>query len=276
MMRLKNKVALVTGGASGLGKAISRRLNAEGAQVVISDIAAQAGAATAQELGLSFVEQDVANEVRWPEVIQEIETRFGQLDILVNNAGILGSKVAADPENAQLADWRSVLTLNIDSVFLGCRAAIPAMRRARGGAIVNISSVAGLLATPYASAYGASKAAVRQFTKSVAQYCVEQQLNIRCNSVHPGNVHTPLLESSMVEEARVRGIAVEQVYAERKSTTPMGDFTRAEDIAATVAFLVSEDARHITGEKIVVDGGIVSCDTYHLIRATRSAVRSGA
>lgn len=273
MKRLQSKVALVTGGASGLGKAIARRLAAEGAQVVITDIQRELGQQTAQEYGLTFFEQDVCDEAQWPIIVHRIEERFGKLDILVNNAGILGPKDAITPENTPYSEWRKIFTVNVDSVFLGCKAAIPAMRRAGGGSIVNMSSVAGLLASPYATAYGASKATVRQLTKSVAQHCAQEKLSIRCNSVHPGNVRTPLLEKSLQQAARSRGVSVEQIVAERAAFTPLGDFTTAEDVAAAVCFLVSDDARHITGDKIVVDGGIVNCDTFHL---GRPSAQSGA
>lgn len=264
MRRLETKVALVTGGASGLGKAIARRLACEGAVVVITDIQRELGEQSALEHGLTFLEQDVCNEEQWVNIVTMIEQRFRKLDILVNNAGILGPKDAITPENTPYADWRRVFAVNVDSVFLGCQVAIPAMRRAGGGAIVNISSIAGLLASPYATAYGSSKATVRHFTKTVAQYCAQERLNIRCNSVHPGNVRTPLLEKSLQQAARVRGVSVDTVVAERVAFTPLGDLTTAEDVAAAVSFLASEDARHITGDKMVVDGGIVNCDSFRL------------
>jgi 3(or 17)beta-hydroxysteroid dehydrogenase len=266
---LKSKVALVTGGATGLGKAIAQRLAAEGARVVISDVQAELGQATATECGFTFLKQDVCDEAQWVEIVQEIEKRHGQLHILVNNAGILGPMDAINPENTRLADWKKVFAVNVDGVFLGCRAAIPAMRRAGGGAIINISSVAGLLATPYATAYGATKATVRQLTKSVAQHCAQERLNIRCNSVHPGNVRDPqshrqpsMWEKHAADTARERGVPLEEVVAEAQQGTPMGDLTLPEDVAAAVAFLASDDARHITGEKLIVDGGLINCDTY--------------
>jgi 3(or 17)beta-hydroxysteroid dehydrogenase len=262
MNRLQGKSALVTGGASGLGKAIARRLAAEGANVVITDIQPDLGRGTARELGLTFVEQDVCDEARWAEVVQEVERRYSSLNILVNNAGILGPMDVASPENTRLSDWRMIFAVNVESMFLGCRTGIQAMRRAGGGAIVNLSSVAGLLATPYATAYGASKAAVRQLTKSVAQHCAEEKLNIRCNSVHPGNVRTPLWDRRAEETARSRRVTVEDIVAEVRSITPLGELTLPEDVAAVVCFLVSEDARHITGSQLIVDGGIVDCDTY--------------
>jgi 3(or 17)beta-hydroxysteroid dehydrogenase len=270
MGRLDKKIALVTGGAAGLGKAIAQRLVAEGATVVISDVQHDLGRATAKECGCTFLEQDVCDEARWTEVVREVEKRFGQLNILVNNAGILGPMDAINPENTPLAMWRKIFAVNVEGVFLGCRAAIAAMRRAGGGSIINMSSVAGLLATPYATAYGASKATVRQLTKSVAQHCAEHKLNIRCNSVHPGTVRTALWDKYAQETAAARGVPVETIIAESRAEIPMGDFTLPEDVAAAVAFLASEDARHITGTKLIVDGGFVHCDTYRHSSATGS------
>jgi 3(or 17)beta-hydroxysteroid dehydrogenase len=262
MRRLVDKVAFVTGGAAGLGKAIARRLSAEGAQVVISDVDAATGAATAAECGLTFLEQDVCDEAGWAQVVGEIERRFRRLDILVNNAGILGPMGAVSPVDTRLEEWRRIFAVNVEGVFLGCRAAIAAMRRAGGGSIINISSIAGLRATPYATAYGASKAAVRQFTKSVAQHCAERGLKIRCNSVHPGDVRTPLWDKQAAELARLRQVAIEEIIEDNRLDSPMGEFILPEDVAAVVAYLASDDARHITGTKLVVDGGIVNCESY--------------
>jgi len=241
---------------------IAHRFIAEGAQVVITDVLVDAGHTTAAELRCAFIQQDVVNEARWTEVIAEVEKRFGALHILVNNAGILGPMDAITPENTPLEAWKRVFAVNVDAVFLGCRAAIPAMRRAGSGVIINMSSVAGLLATPYATAYGASKATVRQLTKSVAQYCAQEKLKIRCNSLHPGIVRTPLWETHVEEEARQRGVSVAACIAEAAAGIPLGDFTLAEDVAAAAAYLASNDARHVTGAKLVVDGGVVGCDTF--------------
>ena len=263
MKRLDQKIALVTGGASGLGYAIAQRLIADGARVTMTDLQSQLGQQAATASGCAFIEQDVTNEAQWGEIIQQVEARYGGLHILVNNAGILGpTGEGSSPENTSLANWRGIFAVNVEGVFMGCRAAIPAMRRVGSGSIINISSVAGLLATPDATAYGASKAAVRQLTKSVAQYCAKQKLSVRCNSVHPGPVRTPLLDKDFNEAAQRRGVSLAQVLAENKACVPLGDFTLAEDVAAAVAFLASDDARHITGSKVVVDGGIVHCDTF--------------
>jgi len=262
MPPLNPKVALVTGGASGLGKAIAQRLARDGARVVISDIQREAGMATAREGRFVFLEHDVTNESRWGEVLRELEARVGPLGILINNAGIAGPMDAATPESTRLADWRAIFAINVEGVFLGCKAAIAAMRRGGGGSIINISSVAGLQATPQGMAYGASKAAVRHLTKSVAQYCAQERLNIRCNSVHPGDVMTPLWEKLAAELAETRGATVEQVIAEAKAACPLGELTQPEDVAAAVAFLASDEARHITGVPLIVDGGLVHCDTF--------------
>jgi 3(or 17)beta-hydroxysteroid dehydrogenase len=263
MGRLDRKTALVTGGASGLGKAIAERLVHDGAAVVITDIQKDIGQSTAAEYGLTFLEHDVCDETRWVEVVAEVEKKFGQLDVLVNNAGILGPMGSVNPENTPLANWRRIFAVNVEGVFLGCRAAIPAMRRAGGGSIINISSVAGLFATPYATAYGASKAAVRQLTKSVAQHCAQENLRIRCNSVHPGNVRTALWDKQAEENAQRRGVSVEKVVAEAEANSPMGELVQPEDVAAAVSFLASDDSRHMTGTQLLVDCGVVDLDTYH-------------
>jgi 3(or 17)beta-hydroxysteroid dehydrogenase len=280
MQRLAKKVALVTGGASGLGKAIAERLAAEGARVVISDVDRHAGTQAAASGTLVFLEQDVCDEKRWIEVVDEIKQRFGRLDVLVNNAGILGPMNAISPVDTPLELWRRIFAVNVEGVFLGCRTAIPAMAASGGGSIVNISSIAGLRATPYATAYGASKAAVRQLTKSVAQHCAEKKLNIRCNSVHPGDVRTPLFDKGAEEIAKLRQVSLEEVLEDNRLDSPLGEFTLPEDIAAACAYLASDEARHITGTKLVVDGGIVNCESYRKprknppIAAQAAAVRT--
>jgi len=275
MGRLTSKVALITGGGSGLGKAIAQRLRADGANVVITDVRRECGRETAAECGFIFIEQDVCDEALWPTVLRQAEERCGALHILVNNAGVLGPPEAINPEQTQLSDWKKIFAVNVEGVFLGCRAAFPFMRRAGGGSIINMSSIAGLLATPYATAYGASKAAVRQLTKSIAQYCAQEKLNIRCNSVHPGNVRTPMWDEQYAEgAARSRGISLEEFIAEAQGRIPMGDFTLPSDIAAIVSFLASDEARHITGAKLIVDGGIVNCDTYRMLTQKTATVRS--
>jgi 3(or 17)beta-hydroxysteroid dehydrogenase len=214
---------------------------------------------------MTFIEQNVCDERRWPHVIAEAEQRCGLLSIVVNNAGILGRTDLANPETIVLEDWKKIFAVNVEGVLLGCRAAIAAMRRSGGGTIINMASITGLRASPHATAYGASKAAMRQLTKSVAQYCAEKKLNIRCNSVHPGIVRTALWERYAEGIALARGITVEAFIEETIARIPLGDFTMPADVAAAVSFLASDDARHITGTKLLVDGGIVNCETYRMI-----------
>ena len=259
MQKLNDKVALVTGGASGLGKTIAETLVSEGAKVVITDVQAELGQSTAEALGCAFLQQDVSDENQWNSIIDQVEQDQGGIHILINNAGIVGPQDCTNPENTRFEDWKKIQAINIDGVFLGCRAAIPAIRRAGGGSIVNISSVAALTATPYATAYGLSKAAVRHLTKSVAQHCADTKSNIRCNSIHPGDVLTPLMKRLHEEAAQQHGMSVEDVMEKGKSLTPLGDYVKPEDIANAVLYLVSDTGRNITGTKLIVDGGYTSC-----------------
>jgi 3(or 17)beta-hydroxysteroid dehydrogenase len=262
--QLARKVALVTGGASGIGKAIAQRLAADGANVIISDVQCDLGNRVAAEGGFRFLEQDVSDEAGWVDIIRRVEDDYAALHILVNNAGTVGVSDVASPESTPIEVWRHVFAINVEGVFLGCRAALPAMRRSGSGSIINISSVAGLVATPYNTAYGATKAAVRQLTKSVAQHCAEQKLSIRCNSIHPGIVRTPLWDQLAQDLARIRGVSAEEILEEQRTVIPMGDFTLPSDVASAVSFLASDEARHVTGIKLIVDGGIANCETFHL------------
>ena len=255
MKRVKDKVAFVTGGASGLGESIARKLVVEGANVVITDVQTGAGNTLADELGCDFLAHDVTKEKHWESVISQVEEKYGALNILVNNAGIDGPFEPSNPENTLLSDWQTIHRVNVEGVFLGCRAAIPAMRRSGGGTIINLSSIAALKSTPEFTAYGASKAAVRHLTKSVAVHCARNGSKIRCNSVHPGVILTPMVLNTIENVAKSRGVSKEQVMDEIKSKNPQGEFVEREDIAAAVLYLVSDDARHITGIKLVVDGG---------------------
>lgn len=255
-------MALVTGGASGLGKAIAQRLRADGATVVISDVQTDVGATVASELDCHFVAQDVSDESQWVAVVRGIRERHGGLHILVNNAGITGPMDAVNPEDIRLADWRKVFAVNVESVLLGCKVALPVMHASGGGSIVNISSIAAFMATPYGTAYGASKAVVRQLTKSVAQHCAEKRMKIRCNSVHPGIVRTPLWDKHALEDSERRAVSFDEIVRENQALIPMGEFIHPEDVAAAVAFLASDDSSHMTGAKLVVDGGFTYCDSY--------------
>ncbi len=192
MGRVAGKVAIVTGGASGMGKADATLLAREGACVVIADLNETDGQLVAESIGENalFLRLDVSDEDNWKTVIATTIEKFGRLDILVNNAGMimLGSIVDTD-----LADWRKINAVNSDGVFLGCKHAIPVMAESGGGSIINMSSVAAIHGQSFVAAYTASKGAVRSLTKSVAMYCKEQKNGIRCNSIHPDGVKTPMV-----------------------------------------------------------------------------------
>lgn len=254
--RVTGKVALVTGGASGLGLAIAALLVREGAITIITDIQNNIGGEEAEKVGAIFMQQDVADEDRWKEILKEIFEKYGRLDILVNNAAISGSVLGLDPETTTLDEWQKIQKVNGDSVFLGCKYAIDYMRQSGGGSIVNLSSIAALVATPFITAYGASKAAVRQLTMSVAMHCATTGSKVRCNSVHPGQIRTPMLENLFAETATLMEVSqadVEEKFLER---IPLGEFGEPDDIAYMVLFLASDEAKHVTGGQFVVDGGM--------------------
>jgi len=246
-MRLENKVALVSGGARGIGAAITRILAHEGAKVVIGDVLEDAGQKTAAEINDAggecvFVRLDVTSEAAWDSAVREAVSRFGKLDILVNNAGVTSRSMI---EDISVDDWTRVMDVNVKGGFLGTKASIPLMRVNGGGSIVNISSGAAIAPQPNTSgAYSASKGAVRIFTKSTAiQYAGE---NIRCNSVHPGPVETDMLNLSREDDTEL---------AKMKARVPLGRFGSAEDIAYGVLYLASDESSFITGSELVIDGG---------------------
>ncbi len=256
--RLAGKVALVTGAARGIGAAIAKAFLGEGAFVWVTDIDDDAGNRLATELGdaVRYRTLDVRQEDHWDAVVGEVVAGSGTLDVLVNNAGITGFEgalVAHDPENASLADWRAVHATNLDGTFLGCRAAIRAMRAAGVGSIINISSRSGLVGIPGAAAYASSKAAVRNHTKSVALYCAEQNLAIRCNSIHPAAILTPMWEP-MLGNGPDRAERMEELVRD----TPLRRFGTVEEVASVAVMLASDEAAYMTGTELTLDGGLLA------------------
>lgn len=249
--RLAGKVVLVTGAASGLGAAAARRLHAEGAVVVLSDRNAEAGAELARQLGApaEFVELDVIDEAAWIAVVDGVVARHGRLDGLVNNAGI---GLPGSIEDTTLEAFRLVHQVNVEGTFLGCKHAVRVMK-ARGGSIVNVSSVAGIAGAPNLAAYSSSKGAVRTLTKSVAMHCAKKGYGIRCNSLHPAFIATPMVDA-MVSLSR------DPVAARAKLAAgiPLGRIGEPDDVAAAVAYLVSDDARFVTGVELPIDGGLLA------------------
>jgi NAD(P)-dependent dehydrogenase (short-subunit alcohol dehydrogenase family) len=253
MGRVQDRIAIVTGGGTGIGRATARRLAEEGAKVTVAELNAEAGRQVAGEIGGDFVRHDVRQEADWQRLMAEVLARHGRLDILVNNAGILATQASQTIEDTGLDEWRKVQSVNVEGVFLGCKHGVETMR-ANGGAIVNLSSIAGLVATPYVAAYGASKGAVRQLTKSVAIWCGRKGYRIRCNSVHPGIIQTDMGEQVM----RLGGGDPEAAWKARIALIPIGEPGRPEDIANGILFLASEEARHVTGAELVIDGGMTA------------------
>ncbi|MDQ3126655.1 MAG: SDR family oxidoreductase [Pseudomonadota bacterium] len=258
MHRLKDKVALVSGAAQGIGEAVARAFVAEGALVYLTDINDGAGRLLAERLGAQaeYLHLDVRRENDWEEVIETVLVAHRRLDVLVNNAGITGFEaggVAHDPEHATLADWRLVHETNLDGVFLGCKHAIRAMRAAGTGSIINLSSRSGLVGIPAAAAYASSKAAIRNHTKTVALYCAGEGLAIRCNSIHPAAILTPMWEPMLGD-----GPEREQRMAALVSDTPMRRFGRPDEVAALAVMLASDEAAYMTGAELNLDGGLLA------------------
>ena len=252
-MRDTRKVAIVTGGAQGLGEAAVKRLTEEGASVVVADMKSEAGAATAEKYGASFFYLDVRVEEQWQALIVDTLSRYGRLDVLVNNAGVLLGDNTVD--ETPLEDYRRVIDINLTGSFLGCKHAVRTMKQNSGsnsGSIINLSSVAGLRGSARAAAYNSSKGGVCLLTKSVA---VENaQYGIRCNSVHPGIMHTAMLDSTY-EKA---GDNAEMVKASLEHNIPLGRVGKAIDIGNMVLFLASDESQYVTGAEMVVDGGLTA------------------
>jgi 3(or 17)beta-hydroxysteroid dehydrogenase len=255
MDRVKGKVAIVTGAASGMGRADAIKLAEEGASVVLTDLNAEAGQAVADAIGDAalFIRHDVSVESDWEAVIRQTMERFGRLDILVNNAGMItiGSAVDAD-----LDTWRKTFAVNSDSVFLGCKHALPVMEASgNGGSIINMSSVAALYGMSYIAAYSASKGAVTSLTKSVALYCRERKNRIRCNSIHPDGVKTPMV----VKVATGKDTATQE---EVDAMGTDGSMCEPEDIANLVLYLASDESWFVNGAEMRIDNAATITPPY--------------
>jgi 3(or 17)beta-hydroxysteroid dehydrogenase len=246
MGRMRGKIALITGGASGLGKADAVTLVREGARVVITDVDEAAGRETADMLNapnpgqVLFLKHDVASEGDWQDVLGKAQQHFGGLHVLVNNAGFVQ---AGNVEDTSLEIFRRHTSVMLDGVFLGCKHAIPLIKASGGGSIINVSSVAALLGFPMYIAYTAAKGAVRSMSKSVAAHCQANKYNIRCNSIHPGRIKTPLVHKTMRDQHR-------DEVAEARTPWGVGE---PEDVANLVLFLACDDSRFINGTEIVID-----------------------
>jgi 3(or 17)beta-hydroxysteroid dehydrogenase len=258
--RVSSKIALVTGAGSGIGKATAILLAQEAATVIVSDIDADAAERVASEIrdgggAAEGMRLDVADESGWKAVIEGIVTRLQRLDVLVNNAGVSFARPIAE---TALDEWQRVLGVNLDGVFLGTKHAILAMRSRGGGCIINLASVSGITPYPEASAYGASKAAVRHFSKIAAIECADANTGIRVNVVTPGGVKTPLWKSmEFFRDLVAEKGGTEQAFAAMAGTSASNQFSSPEDIARTILYLASDESAHLTGLELVIAQGHV-------------------
>jgi 3(or 17)beta-hydroxysteroid dehydrogenase len=247
--RLQGKAAFITGGASGLGRAMAIAFAGDGARVAIADIDMARGRAVAEGIGgkALFLAHDVTSEEQWQANLAEAARAFGHVDTLVNNAGV-GTR--GDIEQTTLEDWRRIHAVNLEGPFLGCKHAIPLIAKAGGGAIINISSVAGLIGARDSAAYCASKGGVRLLTKSVAMHCAHRKNGVRCNSIHPVYTDTPMVGQILAESRQP-----DRMLDALKAMIPLGRLGTPEELAAMAVYLVSDEARFVTGAEFVFDGG---------------------
>lgn len=253
MGRVDNKVALVTGGAMGIGRACASILAAEGATVVVTDVADAAGEDTVAAINkaggrASYRHHDVTDEAEWQALVAGIVEEFGHLDILVNNAGIA---IAGAITEMSLDDFRKQNQVNLEGVFLGLKHAIPAIAASGGGSVINLSSVAGLKASPGLSAYAMTKGGVRLLSKSVAKECANAGNNVRVNSVHPGIIETAIWDKMGLPSAA--GANQTDVGAIAAAAVPGGKLGQPEDIARGVLFLASDESSYVNGSELVID-----------------------
>ncbi|MGD1933863.1 MAG: glucose 1-dehydrogenase [Candidatus Phaeomarinobacter sp.] len=265
MNRCDGKVALVTGAARGLGAEAAKRLAQAGASVLLTDILDDLGHETAANIAANggtahYIHHDVTSEDDWSSAIAEATSRFGGLDILVNNAGIYFNRPIAE---ISLDDWRRMMSINVDGVFLGCRAALPAIQERAGkwrggGSIINLSSVAGLIGASGGTAYHASKGAVRLLTKSLALEGAEGEAKIRANSIHPAVIDTNMGRDLVGQFSSNMGVSGNEATELVTMLHPLGRLGLPEDVANAVVYLASDDSAFVTGAEIVVDGGLTA------------------
>ncbi len=253
MGRVEGKVALITGAASGLGYAAAVKMMHEGAKVILTDINRDVIESMPERLSdfsnsqFSTLVQDVSDEESWNNILDEVENSYGQLDILVNSAGI---SLGADIVSTDFEIWKKVHQVNLDSVFLGCKYSIPLMSKKGKGSIINISSISGIVAGWNTAAYNSSKAGVRLLSKSVALYCAKKGYDVRCNSVHPAFIDTPILDPLK------QAFGEEKAVAKLSRQIPMNKIGDTDDVSYAILYLASDESKFMTGTEILLDGGL--------------------
>ena len=253
MGRVENKVAIVTGAASGLGFAAAQKLMDEGAKVLLTDINEEVINSMPERLSnysetqFQTAVHDVANEESWINAIENAENHFGKINVLVNSAGI---SLGADVVSTDFEIWKKVHQVNLDSVFLGCKYAVPIMSKSGQGSIINLSSISGIVAGWNTAAYNSSKAGVRLLSKSVALYCAKKGYDVRCNSVHPAFVDTPILDPLK------QAFGEENAVAKLSRQIPMNKIGDTDDVSYAILYLASDESKFMTGTEIVLDGGL--------------------
>lgn len=258
MGRLKNKIALITGASRGIGAETAKLFVEEGAKVILTDILDDLGQSLADSLGKNayYYHLDVSQENDWEKISDVIFEEFSHIDILFNNAGIIGideSYGPQDPENISHESWDYVHQVNLNGTLYGCKYAIKWMKE-KGGSIINMSSRSGIVGIPSAAAYASSKAAVRNHTKTVALYCTDKKYNIRCNSIHPGAILTPLWDAMLSENPEEKKETIKSI----EDGIPIGHMGRPIDVAYAVVYLGSDESKYITGIELNIDGGILA------------------
>ncbi len=246
MGRLAGKVAIITGAAKGLGEADAKLFAAQGAKVIVTDVDVAAGEQVAVRIGGQFHRLDVRHEAEWEALIARVVAEHGRLDILVNNAGVVE---IGTPESVSEAGYRFVMAVSVDGTVWGCKHAIPAMRASGGGSIINMASIASLQGEPYVAAYCAAKGAIEAYTRAVAVYCAQGQMNIRCNSVHPSGIDTPMVRSMPDKVAQ----ADLPTLGEQGQGAGLNRLGEPEDIAHMLLYLASDESRFVSGQAFVID-----------------------
>ena len=253
--RVDGRVAIVTGGARGIGASAARRLAGEGAKVVILDVLEDYGQAVAREIGGQFYLHDISSEGDWKKSTSSVLAKHKRIDILVNAASIEGNTEQATLTSTRLDDFNHVMKVNVSGTLLGCQSVFSAMREQGKGAIINFSSVFASVGSPYSVAYGASKAAIEQLSRSIAMEGSRGGIRVRCNSIQPGLIRTPMLENFLRDFAESFDVSVERVEEVAVKPIPLAEIGRPEEVADLVMFLASDESSYITGSEFVIDGG---------------------